>query len=321
MTKANPYSRVGVVDPNYTSSLLPGVREYLSKGSQFNAYNCADRLTGWFLNTFTSSHVRTEVPVLRASLNAPVSKATVDSYIDHLKAIGDGVLAAIGTYRNDVNAQRTAVEGEWGLFCGAFNLLATTATLNYGVLHTSAKSSIFTCGAHNQQTDVYQAGSKFFWFRAEKHFQIQSATSSFYITGAAEDFYNRHYYQAKSYKANIKTSAVASELWYLNSKRVVLDGEKLDLVSKKVNLVGEELNISVKQALNVGSSSSVNISGSQIFLGRRSAPPPKIDRVDVELLPDVDITALPDYTRSQNVGNQQLPVVTYGSQVIKIPPL
>ncbi len=319
---ANPYARVGVVDPNYSTTILPQLREYLTKGAQFNAYNSADRLSGWFIGNFTSSHVRSEVPKLRISLADKATRSAVDSYIDHLKVVGDGIVSALATYKVDTNGDRRAVAGEIGQFCNFLNVLATTACVNYGFIHTSARSHVYHCSSHNQQTDTFQAGSKFFWFRAEKHFQIQAATSSVYVTSTAEDFYKRHFYRAAEYKANVKSFQLNGLEYVLDSERIHLAGKKIELTpTETLNVNTKKLAVNSSQTLSIASSSTITISGSQIFLGRlASAPPPPVSEVPIGL-EVVEIEDLPTYPRGITVANQKLPVVNYGSQQFTVPPI
>jgi len=329
---SNPYTRVGAVDSNYLAAALPQSSTYLFKGAQFNNYNCADRLGGFFINTLAGIHAKVEVPSLRERLTTKVARATVDSYIDHLKADGDGILAAIATFRNFKNgSQRSAYANELSQSCGRYSLLATTANYNFAFVHTSAKQAVYTAGFHNQQTDFWQGSSKFFWFRAEKHFQIQAATASRYITESVEDIYN-----AQREVSNTRASQIGS--WKITSadtitgsfdidlpETIVFKSQSLQVKTKStVNINGAEINLDSSSLLTIAASDAVTISGAQIFLSANIfadpvSLPTQISAIPV--LPIAPIETLNAYPRQPATANQQQPVVMQGTTAISQPPI
>lgn len=328
--ESNPYARIGAVDPNFTAAALPQLDNYLYKGSQFNNYNSVDRLGGFLINTLAGIHAKIEVPALRARLQTPIARATVDSYIDHLKADGDGIVAAIGSLRNTkTGSERAAYANEFSRAAGRYSILATTANYNFAFVHTSAKQAVYTVGYHNQQTDFWHGCSKFFWFRAEKHFQIQAATASRYITEAVEDIYNKQVEVSNTRETRIGTWTLRGQDSNTGSIDFKLP-EAFSLQSKDIQIAALQtllcqsvnLYLQAKQELKIASERNIQISAAQIFLTSNLFAT-KINKLPTNPIvkPLVQIETLPPYVRTAATANQPLPVVAQGTQLISQPPI
>lgn len=329
-TSAHPYNRVGTTDPNYLGVTLPGLNEHVAKGAQFSTFNAADRLGGFFINTLIGTHTKFEVPAVRLRLRSLVAKSTVDSYFDHLRVNGDSFLAALSTLRSaSTGSQREAYSEEKSTACNRYNLLANTANYNFAFVHTSARHAVYTAAYHNQQTDFFQASSKFFWFRAEKHFQVQAATAGRYVTEAAEDVYKTHYEQSEFKSTQIKEWEILDDPELPASLRIKL-GEQIDLRAKEMYIAALErlvvqvsdLYLEASSNLHINSQQQVYISGTQIFLGSssggtQSAPelPERATGVAVAL------ETLPAYARTLLARNQQQPTVAQGTTLFNLPPI
>lgn len=344
---SDPYSRVGAVDANYAAAVASNTSDYLFKGAQFSNFNSADRLGGFFINTLTAIHAKVEVPSLRARLHTPIAKATVDSYIDHLKADGDGLLAAIGSLRTaNKGSNRAAYANELSHACGHYNALATTANFNFAFVHSSAKQTLYTAGYHNQQTDFWQGSSKFFWFRAEKHFQIQAATASRYITESVEDIY-----KLQSEISVDRTTQISK--WLVTGQAEdLLNGTpasgKLDInLPETIRMSAKDLYIEALESalvkannlylqaqddLQVTCSNAVTISGSQIFLNSGAFGSLLDESPAQQTIPDrtaedpspvkiAAIETLPPYARSTLPANQPYPIVAIGTTILAQPPI
>jgi hypothetical protein len=327
---ADPFNRVGTTDPNYLGVTLPRLNSYLAKGAQFNAFNAGSRLSGFLVNTLTNVHTKFEVPEVRLRLQSSVSKATLDSYIDHLKADGDGLLAAIGSMRTATDGgDRAAYSEEISRSTARYNLLANSANFNYGFLQTSARQHFYSAAYHNQQTDFWHGCSKFFWFRAEKHFQVQSATASRYVTEAAEDFYKDQYEQSVTRRTQIKTWQVVDTEENPGSFKIDLRKEiylkAQDLYIKALeDLLLEVTNLYIQSSdtIRIASEQQVYISGSQIFLGSQSLGTKEFPlEQPVATAPPPNITTLPAYIRTQLMPNGGQPVVAHGVNLTTHPPI
>lgn len=327
---AHPYNRVGATDPNYLGVTLPGLNDHVTKGAQFSTFNAADRLGGFFINTLIGTHTKSEVPAVRLRLRSPVAKATVDSYFDHLRVNGDSFLAALSTLRSaNTGSQREAYAEEKSIACNRYNVLANTANYNFAFVHTSARHALYTAAYHNQQTDFFQAASTFFWFRAEKHFQIQAATAGRYVTEAAEDVYKKHYEQSEFKSTQIKDWEILDDPDLPATLRIKL-GEQIDLRVKEMYIAALEklvvqvsdLYLEATNNLYISSQQQVYISGTQIFLGSSAREPQTAPELPEAATPvSVALETLPAYARTLLSRNQQQPAVAQGTTLFNLPPI
>jgi hypothetical protein len=327
---AHPYNRVGTTDPNYLGVTLPGLNAHLSKGAQFSTFNAADRLGGFFINTLIGVHTKSEVPAVRTRLRSAVAKATVDSYFDHLRVNGDSLLAALSTLRSaDAGSAREAYAEEKSIACNRYNVLANTANYNFAFVHTSARHAVYTASYYNQQTDFFQASSKFFWFRAEKHFQVQAATAGRYVTEAAEDSYKVHYEQSEFKSTQIEEWEILDDPDLPATIRIKL-GKLLDLRAKEIYIAALEklvvqvsgLYLEATTNLHISSQQQVYISGTQIFLGssaRSKQKPPELPEKPTVV--SAALETLPAYARTLLARNQQQPAVAQGTTLFNLPPI
>jgi hypothetical protein len=332
-SSGNPFQRVGIVDPNYLGVTLPSLNQHLFKAAQFSNLNSASRLSGFFINTLTNVHAISEVTAVRSIAKTAVSKATLDSYIDHLKVNGDGILSAINSFRTTRSGgNRAAYAEDLSRSANQYSILANTANYNFAFVHTSARQAVYTVGYHNQQTDFWYGSSKFFWFRAEKHLQFQAATSSTYVTESAENTY-KELYERSVFKQTTIGKWVIKDTKDKPASLELKLREYLQLESKELQIKvletllakAKKVEIQATNELSINCQSQLKINGSQIFLstGSSSSGISSSSNQNQEESKDTpnSIETLPAYQRANFPPNRQQPVTAQGTNLYSQPPI
>lgn len=367
-TSANPaqgggdaYASNGVLTPHYITALAPTMAKYNQNAAAFSNLNAADRLAGFFLDVYTGSHIKYELPHVVSRVQDPITKLTLAGYTTHAKAVGENILAALGTYRSTSSGEnKTIFTNESFLACGHYNRTANTAVFNAAFSHFSAKHEVRTVGFYNQITDFWQGSSKHVWWRAEKHFQIQAATLGVYSSEAVEENFNKHYEfsvdrqsRASTWKINIgprPTTPIpgipitppldreynyeinvhdafnlrSSEVKLKAANTLLLEARETYLRSAQIYLEAAGVLKLTGARVEIGSSSILQLTGSQIFLNTGVVPlisPPVPDAPELELNPNPIPPTLPEYPRTALNPNRPGAVTLVGNQTMQSLPL